>query len=285
MKNFKTSILLLPLLLSIINTLAQQNQTDNTFILSGKITDPKSKKGIAYAHIKVEDTSWGKICDSLGFFHLRVHPEQNLVITALGYQAAVHNTGQKTKELEIFVEIPMIQESYMIQEVNVYHPGSWAEFKSNFLSYQLPQDTVVSIMTIKSRYRSGHGGGTTVRMNGKSVGAGFGINNNAKKRKAQQKVREMTISESKRVLLAQKYNREMVGLLTKEGGKRLDALMVYINDRHNFSPQSSSYYIGCRVKQLHKEFREKFPPLSNIDNLTLSDSMNISKSLLPENLK
>lgn len=282
MKNFKTSILLLPLLLLIINTFAQQNQTNTTFILSGKVINPETKKGIAFAHIKIEDSSWGKICDSLGFFHLRVHHEKNLVITAIGYKMKIYNTGSHAKESEIFVEIPMQQESYMIQEISVYHPGTWAEFKSNFLSCKLSRDTIASIMNIKSHFGGGNRGGTTLHVGKGGIGAGFGINNSAKKRKAMQKVQEMKISESKRVLLAQKYNRQMVGLLCKESGKRLDALMAYINDRNNFTYQTSAYYIGCRVKQLYGEFLKKFPPLKQFNDLTLSDTVNIPKSLFYE---
>jgi len=173
----------------------------------------------------------------------------------------------------------------MIKEVSIYRPGTWAQFKSNFLSYKFPKDSNQIIMKLKLPHRMSSKQGVNLKMGNGMLGAGVGFNNNAKKRKAQEKVQKMTISEFKQEILTENYNKNIVSIITKETGKRLDALMVYINDRQTFTYQTSSYYIGCKIIQLHKEFKKKFPPLHDFKNLTFTDSIGISKSLLPDSIK
>jgi len=282
----KIVILLLPLLFqSIIKISAQNNQTDTTYILSGKIIDPGTKEGISYASIKIEDSFMGRICDSLGFFHLRVYPQQNLIISALGFHDKVYTCNKEISEIEVFVEIPLDRTSYMIKEVSVYHPGTWAQFRTEFLNCKIPKDSNQTILKLNLPYRRNLDNGVSLKMGSGMMSVGFGFNNNAKKRKARKKVMEMTISEFKQEILSENYNKNTVSTITKETGKRLDALMVYINDRQTFTYQTSSYYIGCKILQLHKEFMVKFPPLHNFKNLTFTDSIGISRSLLPDSLR
>ncbi|WP_372754784.1 carboxypeptidase-like regulatory domain-containing protein [Labilibaculum sp.] len=285
MNNLKTKILLLPLLfLSIIKISAQTDQTDQTFILSGKIIEPESKEGVAYANITIENSYTGVICDSLGFFRLQVYPKQNLIISALGFQEKVYTCSEEISESEKFVEIPLTRTSFMIKEVSVYRPGTWAQFKANFVSYKFARDSNEVIVDLKLPHQM-RSSGTSINMGNGNIGAGFGFNNNKKKRKALEKVYAMSISEYKQEILTGNFNKDLVSQITKETGKRLDALMVYINDRQNFSYQTSSYYIGCKVAQLHEKFLVEYPLDYDFKYFSYTDSIGTSISLMPDSIK
>jgi hypothetical protein len=284
--NLKTKILVLPLLLlSIFKISAQTNQTEQTFILSGKIIEPESKEGVSYANITIENSYAGVICDSLGFFRIQVYPKQNLIISALGFREQVYTCSKEINESEKFVEIPLTRTSFMIKEVNVYRPGTWSQFKANFVSYKFPRDSNEVIVDLKLPNQLRSTGGTNIRLANGNIGAGFGFNNNKKQRKALEKVHEMSISEYKQEILTGNFNKDLVSQITKETGKRLDALMVYINDRQNFSYQTSSYYIGCKVKQLHDKFLAEYPLDYDFKYLSYTDSIGVSKSLMPDSIR
>lgn len=285
MNNLKATILLLPLLfLSIIKISAQTDQTNQKFILSGKIIEPETKEGVAYANITIENSYTGVICDSLGFFRLQVYPEQNLIISALGFREQVYTCSKEIDESEKFVEILLTRTSFMIKEVSVYRPGTWAQFKANFVSYKFPRDSNEVIVDLRLPHQM-RSSGTNISLSNGNVGAGFGFNNNKKQRKAMEKVHEMSISEYKQEILTGNFNKGLVSQITKETGKRLDALMVYINDHQNFSYQTSSYYIGCRVVQLHERFLAKYPLDYDFKYLSYNDSIGVSKSLMPDSIR
>ncbi|MFA8434067.1 MAG: carboxypeptidase-like regulatory domain-containing protein [Marinifilaceae bacterium] len=269
MKTLRFATLLLGLLFSSLNIFAQTDSADSTFVLSGKILDPASKKGIAFAHIVVDETRWGTICDSLGFFHLRIHPNQHLHITAIGFREHLFPVTISPNEGEAFVEIPMERQSYLLEEISVYTLGTYEQFKYNFVNTKLPpeeENKGWAAWEMKMAHK------TALAQKRGGAGISIGFSGRGKKAKSRAKVAKMQANEYKQEILNRKFNRSMVENLTHETGKRLDALMVYINDRQMFTYQTSEYHISLKVKQYHKDFLQKFPPVQ--DNYALTDSLN-----------
>lgn len=252
---------------------AQKDTLSNNFVISGKIFDPHTQKGISYAHIIADQTRTGSICDSLGFFKIKVAPNQNLQITAIGFGQQKIPVPKNTTEGEVFLEIPLKRESYLLEEVMVYSLGTWEQFKYNFINSKTPKNNqnIAAGWQFPNMKKVNQ---TAIAMKRPGAGISVGISGFSRKDRSRLKVAELKKNRYYQNILNKKYNSQIVSNLTGESGKRLDILMVFINSRHTFTYQTKEYYICQRIKEYYKEFLETFPqtdidyaladPLSNI---------------------
>ena len=229
-------------------------------------------EGISFAHINLDDTYWGIVCDSLGFFRMRVNPGQKLKVSALGFKEQIVSILPPTIEDEIFQEIYMERESYLLEEVNVYSLGSWEDFKENFVKEELPEEENIAESFDFGNLRLEQAKANTIKREGFGITLGGGINpfkSGGKKAKGLRVPNQLEVIHEQ--ILQSKFNKELVAEITKENGKRLDLLMEYINSRSNFTHQTSEYYIGSKIKQLYDEFLQENPNWD--ENFTFTDSL------------
>lgn len=260
------SFLTIVLLFFAFQGFSQEDESDDSFVLSGKIINAENNEGISFAHVGLGDSYWGVICDSLGFFHIRVYPEQKLKISALGFKEQVTDIVLPVNgEKEVFQEIYMDRESYLLQEVDVYSLGTWAEFSKKFVKMDTPKDKDASVAMNFGDFTMDEYKGRAMRRQGFGLSLGFG----KKKAKGINLPSELDLINEQ--LLNEKYNRQLVADLTNESGKRLDILMKYINAKTNFTAQTRDYYIVTKIKQLHKEFLQENPDWDL--NFTFTDSV------------
>jgi len=236
-----------------INCFAQETKQDSSFVVSGKIINPENMEGISFAHIKLDHTYWGIVCDSLGFFRIRIQPEQKLHITAIGFKEQVVSINSPSASDEVFQEIYIKQESYLLQEVNIYSLGTWADFKNEFVKKDLPKKE-----NIAETFDYGNLKMDRAMANSLHKG-GFGLSLGFNRKKAKGMHIPSPIEKLHEQFLKEKYNRELVAQLTNESGKRLDSFIKYINTNTHFNYQTSQYYIGNKIKQLYKNFLQKNP--------------------------
>ncbi|WP_054716566.1 carboxypeptidase-like regulatory domain-containing protein [Marinifilum fragile] len=263
----KTTISTIFLLLLTISNSFSQDHKDQTFVVSGKVINSETKEGISFAHVNLDDTYWGVICDSLGFFRIRVNPDQKLKVTAMGFKAQLVDVQTPGVEKELFQEIIMDQESYMLQEVQVHSFGSWNDFKEQFVKAKVPADPDASLAINFGDFTMDEYAGRAMRRQGAGISLGFG---NRKKKFKGMKI-PTKLEEIHTTLLSEKFNRNLVAEITKENGNRLDILMKYINSRTSFSYQSSDMYIVRRIKELHKKFLQEDTDFQN--NLSFTDTL------------
>lgn len=267
--------LILNLLLGVLflnSVFSQENKTDLSFVVSGKVINPENLEGIAYAHIKLDETYWGVICDSLGFFHLRVHPDQKLKISALGFREQIVEIVPPTVENEIFQEVYMERESYLLEQVNVYSLGTWIDFKENFVKEKLPVEENIADRFDFGNLKLVQAEANSLRKQGFGLNLADGIGlikSIGKKRRDNKKSDELTDWQLR--ILQSKYNKDVIAELTHETGYRLDVLMQYINSKSDFTHQTSELYIGVRIKQLYRDFLQENPQLE--ENLSYTDSV------------
>lgn len=273
----KTNLLIIFFsLLSVASVIAQtENQEevqDSSFVVSGKIINPETLKGISYAHVKIHDSYLGIICDSLGFFRLRINHDEKLKVTALGFKEQIVEVTPPTESDEVFQDIVMARESYLLQEVEVYSLGSWDEFKENFVKADDPIEE-----DITSTFDFGNLNLSLKESNSLKRG-GFGVNlmdgvDLLKKINKRRRARKAspTMADWQLRILQSKYNKDVVSELTHETGITLDILMEYINSNSNFTHNTSEMYIGVKIKQLYKNFLEERPEFER--SLSLMDSL------------
>jgi len=231
---------------------AQEAENDDSFILAGKVVDVATLEGIPYSHIKLDDTYWGVICDSLGFFKVRVHPNQSLKVSSMGFGEQIIPITAEVTDGQAFQEVPLEKASYMLEEVDIYSLGTWNQFKHSFVQTKLPEEKNVTggwdFGNLKQFMQA------EFAMARPGAGVGISINRKFKDRKQREYVAKLESQEAKIELLKAKFNKQIVQDLTHETGERLEALMIYISAREKFTYQTRDYYIQMKVKSLYDEF-------------------------------
>lgn len=269
----KTSLLTILLsLFFLFGAFSQEEQNDDTFIVSGKVINPESMEGISFANVNLQGTDWGIVCDSAGFFRLRIHHDQKLRISALGFKEQMVSIVPPKVEQEVFQEILMEKGSILLNEVSIYSLGTWSQFKENFIKTDLPEEENIATTFDFGNLKLAKAEANSLNREGFGFNLLDGISairSIGKKRRARKGIVEMTDWQLR--ILQQKYNKEIVAELTHESGFRLELLMEYINSNQNFTYQTSEMYIGVRVKQLYDDFLQEKPPFEN--NLSFTDSL------------
>jgi len=230
-----------------------QNSTDEeNFTLSGKVIDAVTLKGIPFSHIKIDDTYWGVICDSLGFFKVSIKPNQHLKVSSLSYAEIIVPVTSKITDGAAFQEISLERKSYMLEEVDIYSLGTWEQFKENFVKMKLSDEDNVAgawnFGNLKSQLKE------AIALDRSGVGMSFSVKRKYKDGKQRERVAKLKSNEYKTDIIKTKFNKQLVADITHEKGVRLDALMVYITEREHFSYQSRDIYIQRRIKACHDTF-------------------------------
>ena len=273
----KTNLLIIFFsLLFVSSAFAQTESTeevqDSSFVVSGKIINPETLKGISFAHVKIHESYLGIICDSLGFFRLRINPNEKLKVTALGFKEQIVEVTPPTEADEVFQDIIMVRQSYLLQEVEIYSLGTWKDFKEDFVKADDPvEEDIASTFDFGNLNLTQKEASTLQR-------GGFGVNlmdgvDLIKKISKRRKARKAgpTMADWQLRILQSKFNKEVVAELTHTSGLTLDVFMEYINENSNFTHRTSEMYIGVKVKQLYSRFLEERPQFEK--NLTLLDSI------------
>jgi len=272
----KAAIITLILLVTFHSIGFSQDESDKSFIVSGKVINPETLEGISFANINLDDTYWGIICDSLGYFRLRINPEQKLKISAIGYKEQIVAVAEPSAENEVFQEIFLERETYMLREVDVYSLGSWNDFKEQFTKQEIPQEENIAESFDFGKLNLEQAKAKTLNHGG--FGLSFGIFGSGKKR-AKGKLPN-PLDDLHEQLLANKYNKQIVAEITHESGERLDLLMKFINSQTNFTYQTRDIYIVNRIEQLYNKFQQENPSWDY--DFTYTDSLgNIPNHLRP----
>ncbi|WP_461630550.1 carboxypeptidase-like regulatory domain-containing protein [Labilibaculum euxinus] len=270
----KTSLLTLFLTLFFaFGVFAQEEMNDDSFIVSGKVINAENLEGVSFANVNLQGTNWGIVCDSAGFFRLRIHPDQNLRISALGFkEQSVSITPPQAEEEEVFQEIFMEQGSILLNEVSIYSLGTWNQFKENFIKTDAPEEENIAASFDFGNLKLAQAEANALSRKGLGFNLLDGISaikSIGQKRRARKGIVEMTDWQLR--ILQQKYNKEVIAELTHESGFRLDQLMEYINSKQNFTYQTSEMYIGVRIQQLYTDFLQEKPQFEN--DLSFTDSL------------
>ncbi len=244
-----TSVVLLSFFVKIS---VAQDTKEERFVLCGKVMNAKTKEAVSFAHINLDGSYWGTVADSLGFFSLRIKSGQSLEIKAMGFKVQVIEIQGNEECNDLFKEIFMEEQEFMLQEVDVFLFKSWYDFKQQFVKAELPDDTYQlpgcdfgNLRLIQAQEKTLDYGGFGF------ISLVFG----SKKKEALKRANKM--KKIYNLINSDHFNREIVAEITGEKGKRLDALMEYINSRVQLSCQNKDIYIVRTVKNLYSEFLQK----------------------------
>jgi len=242
---------------------------DSIISISGQIVTTKGLSPIPLAHLIIKGQRSGKICDSLGTFHLQIKQSDTLVISALGYRTQnwpvpfiFNNT------IPSFFQIPLEKMAYVLKEVDVFALGSWDEFKADFVKLEIKDDYVINKQIIKElapyntkppniippQYR------TTIEKPRISDAifkpAHFLFTKFNSKEKSKRKVSKMIRNEWKLKKLSKNYNAEIVSANTGLKGDALEDFMAYCGPKLEITEVTSRYDILEQIVHNYKEYRQ-----------------------------
>ncbi|MDE5422974.1 carboxypeptidase-like regulatory domain-containing protein [Ancylomarina sp. DW003] len=231
---------------------AQESENDENFVLSGKVIDASTLEGIPYSHIKLDDTYWGVICDSLGFFKVTVKPNQSLRVSSLGFAEKIIPVTEEITDGTAFQELFLDRTSYMLEEVDIYSLGTWEQFKYNFAKKELPveKDVVAgwNFGDLKLYMKE------ALALNRTGGGFGLSMSSGRKYPNRNKILKNLKAKEANLDKLNLKFNKQIVHEITQLSGDKLEIFMLYIKKREHFSYQTSDIYIQQRIKKHYQEF-------------------------------
>lgn len=256
---------------------AQEEKKDSTFVVSGKVISKMTLEGVSFASVHLYQSSWGMVCDSLGFFHLRVHPNQKLKVSALGFKEQVVKISPPNGDEEVFQEIRLEKESILIDEVNIYSLGSYSDFKKGFIEKEVSEEEDLSESFDFGNLTKDQKEAITAKRDGVGVNLTGGINalkSIGSKRRARKAPVVMT--DWQLSILREKFNKQIIADITHESGSRLDDIMEYINNKEDFTYKTTELTIIERIQIRYEEFLKEGPIEKDIteDSILLEPVIN-----------
>ncbi len=113
-------------------------RVDSLLYLKGRVLDSVARSPVAFTHIINTSRNTATICDTLGYFYLRVRINDSLRFTAIGYAPTVIVAGDSLLSLERLPDFFLGPVTYPIRGVSINPLGSYESFKGKVARLELP---------------------------------------------------------------------------------------------------------------------------------------------------
>jgi len=117
---------------------AQESPGDTVFFFKGRILDSITREPVAFTHIVNRDRNTATICDTLGYFYMRVNRHDTLQFSAIGYAPARVVVSDSLRLLEKLPDFHMRPIRYSIRGVRINPLGSYETFMHKLANLELP---------------------------------------------------------------------------------------------------------------------------------------------------
>ena len=107
--------------------------------LTGRLFD-ELLQPLPFAHVLVLNNYRGTITDRDGKFSFVTQVHDSIMFSSLGYKRKILVIPDTLKEPYLNMDIILLQDTFMIAEVEIYPWKSYEEFKRAFLNLELPSD-------------------------------------------------------------------------------------------------------------------------------------------------
>lgn len=237
-------IVALPLLLMISQGALAQSDSVSSRVIRGRIVDDSLGFALPFVHLWNESNRIGSISSESGEFSINVRNQDRISFSALGYSGYSFEVSDSTLAEGIVVRLQ--SKKYELAEVVVRRWSSYAAFKHDFLTLDLPETEIeplkaqilvsATVAALEADYEraakqklEGGFGVTT------SLGAGI---NRAKE--GREKLRTL---EKREKIIRQKFNRELVGEITALEGDELTKFIALCNFSEDYLYATDLYTI------------------------------------------
>ena len=115
---------------------AMSFRSDSVFYFKGRVMDSVSRQPLVFTHIVNTGRNTATISDTLGYFYIRVRPDDTLQFTAIGF--APKKVVATDSLILVLPDVLMRSISYTIRGVMINPLGTYESFKNKVATLELP---------------------------------------------------------------------------------------------------------------------------------------------------
>jgi len=242
----KINLILIIILIFSVNLLAQEEP--QIIEVTGKIVDISTKKTIEFAHLINLQKHYATVSDTSGYFRILMTETDSVRISCIGYEVKYWSLKNKPISDNTYnTAIYLIPKTYQLSEVSIYKIR-WDAFEYEIAHTKVEKDkkqqqlqvwfnNMVSEGDLKALY-------TTSR------GVGFTIPFKTRQEKQFRKLKKLKKETELNELAYQKYNKELVGNITKLEGEELENFMDYCRFERQFILNTSEYDLIVIISEI-----------------------------------
>ena len=113
-------------------------RSDSLFYFKGRVLDSLDGRPVVFTHVINTGRNTAAICDTMGYFYLRVRLNDTLKLSAIGYATLTLVAGDSMRDLKVIPDILLHEIRYSIRGVMINPLGSYSNFKYRVATLQLP---------------------------------------------------------------------------------------------------------------------------------------------------
>ncbi len=237
-----------------------QKEQKRLYTIRARLVDNKSHKSILFAQVINKNMGWGVVSDTLGVFSLSANLHDTLYISAIGYYPTLIEVADSLIRQTRIPEIPLMEQVYELDQVNIYALGTYQQFKYKVLHSNLPQNNTQKInesiqKEIEKIPKYPMQEQASIPL-GSPVTAIYMLL--SKEGKSLKKFAEAKEQHKIFVLANTRFNREIVAQATGLTGEMLDQFMAFCNPDLEFILHVSEYDIYQKILQDFELFKKEY---------------------------
>jgi hypothetical protein len=226
---------------------------DSLFYFKGRVLDSLTRNPVPFTHVINTGRITATICDTLGYFFIRVRRGDTLQLTSIGYAPARLVVTDSLRRLEILPDLFLHPVTYSIRGVMINPLGSYATFRDKVARLELPPSRYEINPGVYSDLEQGID--TLDMMPVPTLSPVTALYNwLSKEGKSRRKLRELIEQEEFERQIAYKYSPLIVSGITGYSGFTLYRFMDFCSFSHQFLQESDRYVIRDAVVARQKEF-------------------------------
>ncbi len=226
-------------------------RSDSIFYFKGRVLDSTTRQPVAFSHVINTGRNTATICDTLGYFYLRVRLQDTLNFTSIGYSLAQIIINDSLKFLERLPYILLHEMSYSIEGVMINPLGSYQTFMSRVINMELPPSKYEINPTVIMEIKQGTDTLDMVPVPIMSPVTAL-YNWLSKEGKSKRKLRKIIEQEQFEKEIAYKYSPLIVSGITGYAGFELYAFIDFCSLSKKFLLEADRYQIRDAIVEKQK---------------------------------
>jgi len=232
---------------------ANRSEPDSVFYFKGRVLDSLSRQAVAFTHIVNKGKNTATICDTLGYFFIRVHINDTLQLTAIGYAPETLLINDSLRYLDRLPDVLLRPTSYTIQGVMINPLGTYENFKMKVISLELPPSKYEINPSVI--FDIDRGTDTLDIMPAPVMSPVSALYNwLSKEGKSRRKLVKIIEQEQFEKEISYKYSPDIIAAITSYSGFELYEFMEFCNFKKDLLLESDRYQIRDAVLEKQKIF-------------------------------
>lgn len=229
---------------------------DSLFYFKGRVLDSLDGKPVVFAHVINMGRNTAAICDTMGYFYIRVRLWDTLKFSAIGYATRELVTGDSLRDLKVIPDIQLREIRYSISGVRINPLGSYRDFKYRLAHLQLPPSGYKINPTLLAQIDRGLDTLDIVEYPVMSPITAL-YNWLSKEGRSRRKLARLIEEEKFEKEIAYKYSPLIVSWITGYSGLELYVFMDFCDFSMKFLRESDRYVIRDAVLEKQKLFESR----------------------------